>query len=352
MPTFQQTNIRSPYIIDATGTAGQETKVELFIWNNSGSEPATPTKTLTKPVPSSNITTVHFDVSPYMREYINHEVFTAGFTVADANEDTYCFARVKVWVNGLVVDNQYLIGVNGYGYFEDGKNPTGNPAMLTEGEYYTREVGSTASLSGGLYIYNDDTFTWQVRYTCLDGVTPDVTVLMNSITAPITYTPYITPTHYNGGGSRVEVLQNSITVANYTFRMICEPKYAPINCDFVNKFGVWQRIVFFKVSKNTMKMDNNEYHLMPENLNYSVTQNVQQVFNSNGTESIKVNTGWVPESYSEVMKQLLFSETIRLDDRPVTIDTKSLDLFKSINEKNINYTLDFKYANHMINYIQ
>ena len=74
----------------------------------------------------------------------------------------------------------------------------------------------------------------------------------------------------------------------------------------------------------------------------------KKLFNSNGTESIQVNTGWVPESYSEVIKQLTFSESIRLDGKPVNIKTKSIDLFKAINERNINYTIDFEYANHMI----
>jgi len=341
MPTYQQANIRSPYIIDATGTAGQETKVELFIWKNSGSETALPTKTLTKPVPSSNVLTVHYDVSPYIREYINQEVFTPVTVTTDADEDSFAFARVKVWVNGLVVDNEYLLCLDGYGYFEEGKNPIGQPSLLTEGEYYVQEGGNT----GGLFFFNDDSSTFQAEYISLDGSTPNVTSLLNSITSPVTYAPYITPTHVGTGGSLVNILKDSVIRYTYTFREVCEPKYTPINCDFINKHGAWQRIVFFKVSKNTMQMENNEYHLMPENLDYSTTANVQQVFNSNGTESIKVNTGWVPESYSETMKELIFSETIRLDDKPVNIKTKSLDLFKSINEKNINYTLEFNYAN-------
>jgi len=348
MPTFRQTNIRSPYLIDATGTAGQEAKVELFIWNNSGSEPASPTKTLTKPIPSTNIITVHFDVSPYMREYINQEEFTPVTVTTDADEDSFIFARVKVWVNGLVVDNEYLLGLDGFGYFEEGKNPTGQPPLLTEGEYYVQEGGNT----GGLYFFNDDSSTWQAEYTSLDGTTPTVTSLFNSITSPVTYVPYITPTHVGTGGSIVKILKDSVEKFSYTFREVCEPKYIPVTCDFINKHGSWQRLVFFKVSKSTMQMENTEYHLMPASVDYSTSQNIQQTFNTNGTESIKVNTGWVPESYSEVMKELVFSETIRLDNRPVNIKTKSIDLFKSINEKNINYTMEFDYANHMINYVQ
>ena len=97
-------------------------------------------------------------------------------------------------------------------------------------------------------------------------------------------------------------------------------------------------------------MTNTEYNLMPESVDYNVKKNVRQVFNVNGAEKITVNTGWVFESYSEVMKQLMLSEKILLDDKPVIIETKSLELQKNINDRNINYNLSFKYANPALNY--
>ena len=50
------------------------------------------------------------------------------------------------------------------------------------------------------------------------------------------------------------------------------------------------------------------------------------------------------------MKQLMLSEKILLDDKPVIIETKSLELQKNINDRNINYKLSFKYANPTLNY--
>jgi hypothetical protein len=89
---------------------------------------------------------------------------------------------------------------------------------------------------------------------------------------------------------------------------------------------------------------------MPEDIDYNVKRNVRQVFNVNGMDKITVNTGWVFESYSEVMKQLLLSENILLDDKPVNVETKSLELQKNINNRNINYNLSFKYSNPTLNY--
>ena len=350
MPTYKQVNARSPYIVSATGTAGQSVEIELFLWNYPDSEPSTYQKVLSKPIPSTNITTVHFDLSPYLREYIDTVNFVpnASTSPIDADDGSYCYARAKVYVNGFVTDNEYLLALDGYGYFDEGYNPIDSPVLLTEGEYYVKQGGDT----GSIYVYDDDNHTWEAKYVSLDGTTASVNGLFNGVSAQVTRLPYITASHVGTGGSEVIIFKDTVEFASFTFREICEPKYTPVTCDFKNKFGVWQRIVFFKVSKSTMQMNNNEYHLMPASIDYDTTQNVQQSFNSNGIESIKVNTGWVPESYSEVIKQLTFSESIRLDGKPVNINTKSIDLFKAINERNINYTIDFNYANHMINYVQ
>ena len=100
------------------------------------------------------------------------------------------------------------------------------------------------------------------------------------------------------------------------------------------------------------EVTSNEYKVMPQSLPYSTDENRTKVFNVNGKESIKVNTGWVDESYSEVIKQLMLSETIRLNDLPVNITSKSSPMKKGINDKIINYEIGFMYSYDTINNIQ
>ena len=45
----------------------------------------------------------------------------------------------------------------------------------------------------------------------------------------------------------------------------------------------------------------------------------------------------------------MLSEVIRLDNKPVKINTAQTELFKNINKKMINYELEFTYANAVIN---
>ncbi len=66
-------------------------------------------------------------------------------------------------------------------------------------------------------------------------------------------------------------------------------------------------------------------------------------------KTIKVNTDWVKEDYKELLKQLMASERILINSLPVKLNTKSTELFKSINTKTINYQLEFEFAFNGIN---
>ena len=82
---------------------------------------------------------------------------------------------------------------------------------------------------------------------------------------------------------------------------------------------------------------------------YNTLEGQRKVFNANGKKSIKVNTGWVTEAWNEILKQIMLSERILIDNKPAKINTKSTELFKHINTKQINYSLEFEFAYDVIN---
>ena len=65
-------------------------------------------------------------------------------------------------------------------------------------------------------------------------------------------------------------------------------------------------------------------------------------------QTIKINTGWVDEYYNELIKDLLTSETILLDNKPVKLKTMTTDLKTSLQDKMINYQIDFEYNYNQI----
>ena len=89
--------------------------------------------------------------------------------------------------------------------------------------------------------------------------------------------------------------------------------------------------------------------MQTDSYNYNTLEGQRKVFNANGKKSIKVNTGWVAETWSEVLKQIMLSERILIDNKPAKINSKSTELFKHINTKQINYALEFEFAYDVIN---
>ena len=82
---------------------------------------------------------------------------------------------------------------------------------------------------------------------------------------------------------------------------------------------------------------------------YNALEGQRKVFNANGKKSIKVNTGWVAEAWKEVLKEIMLSERILINDKPAKINSKSTELFKHINTKQINYSLEFEFTYDAIN---
>jgi len=342
MPTYTPIFTRSPRFVQQAGTAGQETKVELYLWNSPSSEPASPTYTLTKPIPSTVVTTCSYDISPYCREYISHSSYTEVTSLTASPVGEYCYCTAKVYLDAVLQTTYSFICFDGFGYFGDSYNPSPFTSFLTEGTYQVSDTGN----SGGIYYFNDGTNTWTATYTGLVSGTTAVT-----LTHTVGYIPYVHSSYTSQGNTLVIDDGAGGNSASYRFEVVCEPRYTVIDCDFVNRFGHWQRLVFFKASQVNMEMTNTEYYLMPDTVNYSLTENRKQVFNVNAIESIKCNTGWVDEGYSEVMKELMLSEKVLLDGVPVKLRTKSTKLYKHINDKLINYEVEFEYSHEMLNYI-
>ena len=338
--------VRSPLHASVTGTAGQTARADFYIWNDPDSEPLSPTLTASKPIPSANTLTVYFDASEYCRDYIAHTTFTPAVVNTVVPVGEYSYLTIKTYLDDILESTSTdLICLDGYGYFAEGHNLTLSPILMDAGTYLVSDAGDVGSIS----IIDDGVATWTVESRPLNA---DFPLYTDTLTQTVGQVPYVNLSLRGTGGNRISILKDAVEQKAFTFIEQCEPKYEVFLCDFVNKFGAWQRLTFFKVSKEDFSITSNEYKVMPQSLPYSTDENRTKVFNVNGKESIKVNTGWVDESYSEVIKQLMLSETIRLNDLPVNITSKSSPMKKGINDKNINYEIGFMYSYDTINNIQ
>jgi hypothetical protein len=316
--------------------------------SNTTTFTGTPQYTLSKLIPASNNIETLYDISSYIQEYISHDACsTSGDTQEVTPTNQYANVRVKRY---KLVGSTYTLlntvdykAFNGYGYYEDNVN-------VELGDYGLDSVPNHYYLptqyAGKIRINVGANFT--VRYTNLSTGTP--TTLVLGATANVFDIPRVRTANVNDGNT-VEVLNaSSVVKASYVFFPIEECKYTPVIIDFVNRYGAWQREFFFKASNDTLSVENTEYNLLQtDSFNYNVLEGQRKVFNANGKKSIKVNTGWVYENWKEVLKQIMLSEQILINDKPAKINSKSTELFKSINTKQINYTLEFEFTYDVIN---
>ena len=153
---------------------------------------------------------------------------------------------------------------------------------------------------------------------------------------------------------------NYVQTKTITLREICEPKYDFLEVIFYNKYGALQILPFHKKSTESIKINPESYkrNLMDfvNDPTYSKEKHQIRQFHVTGKESIQINTGFIDESYNEVMKQLMLSEQTWIYDgtevKPITLNTKSLQYKTSVNDKLINYTIDFEYSFNKINDIR
>ena len=172
------------------------------------------------------------------------------------------------------------------------------------------------------------------------------------------------------------ITYDSSSNVSITIEQIEECKYPVHKIVFLNRWGALQDLFFFK--KSVESLDNRS-----ENFNrsifearslsyteregecqtdidyntYSTTAHAKKTFNANATESINLNTGFVPESMNPYFEELMVSENIWLVDSanvvyPVNLKDSSFTYKTGLNDKLINYTMNFEKAFDLVNNIR
>jgi hypothetical protein len=352
---------RSPHIIEINESGQDGSMLRLYLWNGLGSAPSSPTYTFTKLIPSALQPANYYNISPYIREYIsnllNQNVYN---TIGATNTANYVNVKVKRYklVTGVytLLDEIDYYGWDGFYYYNLAENLGQQVPFLDPKTYYylydpNRDPSTDENARAGFLTL--DNGTWDAVYTNLrTGATwtPTITGFGTALYHDI---PRVYPLWY-ADGNKLEIYDNlsSTLWATYYFKPIQECKYDTYTIDFVNRYGAWQREFFFKASFDNVEIKTNQYQLMtPNPLMFTPERGTFKDFNINGKQTIKLNTGFVKEDFKENLTQLMLSERILINGLPVTIKTKNIDRTKQINNKMINYTIEFEMAFDVINNI-
>ena len=285
-----------------------------------------------------------FEISELVRDYIEHNfnddypcntkwVTVTKDIVDAATEDTYA----------PIVENFVLI--DGYGTYEDEINPQlSDNALISADDIYITE-----GTAGKFPIFAEG-----VGKVTIDSTDTQISDSGNSNQK----IQYIT---IPADSSTIQVYDTNDTtlLKTVTVHNICEPKFTPYKVTFVNKFGAYQDIYFLKRTTETFNVNDDSYQInsiSTASLTYSTHQGQKQRYNVNGQSSLKLNTGFIKESAVSTIEELFLSENvwIRFEGKtlPIIPKSKSFTQKTSLNDKLINYTVDFDFAFNKINNVR
>jgi hypothetical protein len=330
--------IRSPYFIQINESNQLGSKVELYLYSKSDGVPILPTYTLSKKIASSTQRENTYNISNYAKEFIN-PIKTYTTTVpAEEDELTWCYCTVKRYTeltlnNFTLLSTETFVCLNGYTEYIDGYNNDDDedvlPLFNTSIKKYVKNYTSS-------YV---NVFFEDGNYDVDNGTTVETFSVSEASMYRILISSNFIQINKDGFGTLIE----------FNAEELCEPKYTPVVCTFINRFGGWEFLTFFKANKTSIDVEYKKFDLSPENVNYNRYLGVSKTFNQQGKQKITCNTGWVDENYFDLIQDLLLSQTVLLDNIPVIVKSQSSDKKTYLREKNINYTIDFEYAYGLIN---
>ena len=329
-----------------------------------------------KPLGAEN--SVSFDISEIVNDHLE-QIFTGTYSASSAKSSIWVTVATSAresdgTIIGSVTSNTYL-AQEGYNKFKDGVNYTTEPIAMITGNYLQYHIGSTLNIP----VNNEEVGSVNMLYS--NGATTNTNVSDNgNSNQKIKYLNWTTTSilpvsarFYSGSGGQGDLLQT------ITLESTEECKYPVNKITFVNRWGAMQDLFFFKKSIESLESRSENFNrsifqarsvqLEPgeepgddcqETLTfntYSTTAHAKKTFNANATESVLLNSGFVNELMNPFFEELMVSENIWLTDSdnviyPVNLKDSSFTKKTGLNDRLINYTMNFEKSFALVNNIR
>jgi hypothetical protein len=369
-------NARSPYYI-STGTVNSltSTTLDLYIYTGTQStdRPSSPTYSL-QSFAVQNISVV--EISELVKDY-----FQNSFSGIYQSDNYWVDYRTTNFINGVAQTPSGFTGLTGfygYGYFDEAENPQNDSSLLQSNKTIvklddapvnlavdTSNTSNVAFYSDNQLIYNKSISSstqnnLQIEYVTntvngsdvfedrvvQDGGTFEGNKCLTEFSNEFEIFPV--DTIYVDGVDGVDLIK---------VKNIEECKYQPYKVTFINKYGALQDVWFFKRTNETLTTKKEEFKRnIIVNGAYNISNHQNKILTKNGSEKLTLNTGFYPEEYNEVFKQMQLSEDcwIEVNNKtlPINISSSELAYKTHLNDKLINYTISIDYAFDVINNIR
>mgnify|MGYP000542492848 FL=1 len=385
-------NVRSPYYVKASNASLASATLSLYIYTGTfTTDKGTAKYTITKNEISSNNYVV-FEIAELVRDYLDIE-FDGEYDSQTVwvEADIEMFDAINGGGSSLGTTSTDYIAFDGYGYFEDAINPelsrtylqsnkeifrpsdqnvrvpvftedTDSVSFLYKGEVKRVQSISSSTNTNGQIDYitvsgADNTDSYKERVLADGGTLEDNSLLdafLDSVDIGLVDELYI---NSDSGTEAVKISTEPCS------------KYEPYKVTFINKFGALQDMYFSLKSIESLNTTGETYKANAVDfgtLTYDTYKPQVAQYNKLGKESITLNTNYLSEEYNEVIKQLMMSEQVwltRLDNPApdsnnletvlaVIPKTQSVTYKTSLNDRLVQYTVDFDYAFDKINTVR
>jgi len=236
----------------------------------------------------------------------------------------------------------------GYGYFEDGVNPSfDNIFSLQSNNTILKNTNATVTIPVDNTIATSLVWKYQGSIVSTIAISAQ-TKIENQIT-------YVT----NTGNFDVDQVEISASLKTITINIDSyeKCKYTPYKLTFINKYGAYQEIWMFANSKLSMNTNEEKYKSnILNNGTYSINNPQIKTLTKNANQILTLNSDFYPESYNEIFRQLFLSEKVWIyygsQTLGVNIESKSINYKTSLTDGLINYTINVSFAFDTINNIR
>lgn len=371
-------------------------ELKLYIYG-SGDRPTTPQYTLSK-TKLSGEDTINFEISELIKDYVD-VTFDGDYNTAvfNKNVETELTRTFKGTINGTEVTStdpeplsKKFIAFRGYGgnfdkntyntannpYFNTNVNPTLSKDILISNRTIYVPKGETINVPFFNNVHNVDFLDGSTvtTTTVTGGNISDITADRDNIKADNStgalqvYTADMTLLRSDdpSGSSKIVSTTETITAVRYTNEIgasrsipvveLNDCKYPAYKVTFLNAFGALQELWFFYKRTDEFSTQREEYNKTilttdSSGVLFSPNNHQNSLLDVSTDRTFKMNTGFVSEDHNQVIDQLMVSEYCWINEGetvPIVPTTSSMVKKTVLNDKLINFEVEFKYANSYI----
>ena len=345
---------RSPYVISLQPTSLFDLatmELKLYRGELDVDLPTNNNYSLSKPVIQAGQTEIVFEVSKFLNDFVKNNIPTFGSTGVHTStlyDSVWLQSIITAYYLGASIgtSTKKFLAIDGFGYHTELYNPKLTKNVLSTITNHTIYLGSDYPL----YFVSKDLVSITINGSSV-SFTLDAN-FNNQLIAYINIGAYASAL-----GTFTAVFNYGATTETHTFEVKEECRNDVYNIFFKNKFGFWQSIPFVKRAKENLSIESSEYMPIISSFGqYSLQSHQYKTTNVDGTDKISLNTDFLNENYNDLFRELMLTEVIYIENNgqylPVNAEKKTFDFKTKLNDKLIQYSMDFKYSFNVINNVK